>query len=205
VRRDRSARRIIRERGKEFPMTSAREPVLLRAEFDPKWKTYQFLKTTLVLAGSIIGLPFLPFWVLGFGQWYSRRFFESLRCTLHERSLVVGRGIYFRKERTIPLDKIQDLTLIEGPLLDRFGLCQLAIETAGQRAAAQGTSEADLVGIVGARKFRDRVLAQRDRLESSAAPRSEVPIEGADTTTALLIEIRDALQRIEGLLQDRSG
>lgn len=183
-------------------MTSPREPVLHRAEFDPKWKTYIFLKMTLVLVGSVVGIAFLPVWVLGLGHWYSRRYFENLRCTLHERSLVVGRGIFFKSERTIPLDKIQDLTLIEGPLLDRFGLCRLAIETAGQRAASQGVSEADLIGVVDARAFRDRVLAQRDRLE---ATRSEGPGDGSEAPTAVLLEIRDGIHRIEELLRARGS
>ena len=48
-------------------------------------------------------------WTVGWGQWYARRSFEMLRCELHERTLVVKRGILFRVEKTIPLDKIQDL------------------------------------------------------------------------------------------------
>jgi len=180
-------------------MSESREKVVFAAEFDAKWKAYFFLKNLLVLIATILGVLLVPFWVLGFGQWYSRRYFENLRCVLYERSLVVGRGIYFRNERTIPLDKIQDLTLIEGPLLSKFGLCQLKVETAGQSSSAQGGSEADLVGIVEARDFRDRVLDQRDLVTGASAtvsPSAETATEQSQDSRVLL-EIRDTLGRIE--------
>lgn len=183
-------------------MEEPREMVVCAAEFDRKWKTYFFLKSLLVLIATILGILVAPFWALGFGQWYGRRYFEGLRCVLHERSLVVSRGIYFREERTIPLDKIQDLTLIDGPLLKRFGLSQLKVETASQNASPHGGSEADLVGIVDARAFRDRVLDQRDLLAGfGAAARvgSESSSEHGRNENVLL-EIRDSLGRIEKLL-----
>jgi putative membrane protein len=144
-------------------VTSNRERILRRAEFDEKWKTYWFLQITLIFLATVIGIVLVPFWLLGWGVWYCRRYYEHLHCTLYERSLVVGRGIFFRVEKTIPLDKIQDLTLREGPLLKLFGLLSLGIETAGQ-SSPQGSSEAKLVGIKDARAFRDRVLDQRDAL-----------------------------------------
>jgi len=184
-------------------MPTPRERVLLQAEFDPKWKTYFFLKNLLILIATIGGIIFVPFWVLGLGQWYCRRYFESLKCTLCERSLIVAKGIYFKRERTIPLDKIQDLMLIEGPLLDRFGLCQLHVETAGQSSAAQGGSEADLVGIFEARKLRDRVLDQRDLVTGSAVasdPSVKVKDDEGLADKSVLVEIRDSLGRIEKLI-----
>ena len=144
-------------------MVGHREEVLCRAEFDEKWKTYWFLQVTLACLATVVGIVVVPFWLLGWGAWYCRRYYDNLHCILYERSLTVGRGIFFRVEKTIPLDKIQDLTLREGPLLKAFGLLSLRIETAGQ-SSPQGESEAKLVGIKDARAFRDRVLEQRDAL-----------------------------------------
>ncbi len=152
-------------------MAGNRDAVLYEAEFDEKWKTYWFLQIVLILLATVAGIAVLPFWFLGWGAWYCRRYYENLRCTLFERSLVVGRGIFFRVEKTIPLDKIQDMTLREGPLLKQFGLLSLGIETAGQ-SSPQGASEAKLVGIKNARAFRDRVLDQRDALAAGDAGRS---------------------------------
>ena len=155
-------------------MASDREKILYRAEFDEKWKTYWFLQITLIFLATVVGIVLLPFWFLGLGAWYCRCYYEHLHCTLYERSLMVGRGIFFRVEKTIPLDKIQDLTLREGPLLKHFGLLSLGIETAGQ-SSPQGSSEAKLVGIKNARAFRDRVLDQRDALAAGDSGKPSPP------------------------------
>jgi uncharacterized membrane protein YdbT with pleckstrin-like domain len=140
-----------------------RHDVLLKAAtFDGKLKTYWYLMIALTFVVSVVGIVILPLWLLGWGRWYVRRSFEALKCELHERTLVVKRGIFFRVEKTIPLDKIQDLTVKEGPLLRWLGLRSLKIETAGQ--GTPGASEADLVGIVNPMDFRDEVLRQRDAM-----------------------------------------
>ncbi len=173
------------------------DKALLEAEFETKLKTYWFLQVLLGLVVSIIGIPVALFWVLGWGQWWTKRRFENLRCILYERSLVVKRGVLFKVEKTIPLDKIQDLTVREGPLLRAFGLRSLKIETAGQ-SSPQGQADANMVGVVDPRDFRDQVLRQKDRmLGASAAPRPSEPEPVTGSSIAgLLTEIRDLLRTI---------
>ena len=171
-------------------------PLLCAARFEDKLKTYWFLQGVIIFVATIVGIAFMPIWLLGFGQWYARRSFEALQCELNERTLVVKRGIFFRVEKTIPLDKIQDLTVKEGPLLRWLGLRSLKIETAGQ--GTPGSSEADLVGIVDPIDFRDQVLRQRDAMSGALALRPATD-EGAlagTGTIELLTEIRDLLSRI---------
>ena len=112
----------------------------------------------------------------------------------------------FRTDKNIPLDKIQDLAVIEGPMLRWAGLANIWVETAGG-AVLQGQPNAGLVGIVDTLAFRDAVLAQRDRLlgfggssDSCAAASAATPVVGGED---ILIEIRDSLRRIEGLLEKR--
>lgn len=169
-----------------------RDSVVAEAEFEGKLKTYWFLRVLVFFVVSIVGIVLIPVWVLGWGQWWSRRRFENLRCVLNQRSLVVERGVLFKVEKTIPLDKIQDLTVTEGPLLKAFGLRSLRVETAGQ-SSPQGTSDADLVGVVDPRSFRDRVLDQRDRLLGTASPPIERERPASASVEGLLIEIRDLL------------
>jgi len=163
------------------------------AQFEDKLRTYWYLEGGLGIAVTIIGIPFLLLWFFGLGQWYVRRRFEMLKCELHERTLVVKRGIFFRVEKTIPLDKVQDLTVKEGPLLRMLGLRSLKIETAGQ--GTPGASELNLIGIVDPLDFRDEVLRQRDSLSAVpiSPPRTE---EGTSDTIELLSEIRDLLRQI---------
>ncbi len=169
------------------------DELLTAARFEGKLRTYWFLQVVLLCVATVVGIVILPIWLLGLGQWYVRRSFEMLKCELHERTLVVKRGIFFKVEKTIPLDKIQDLTVKEGPLLRWLGLRSLKIETAGQ--GTPGASEADLAGIVDPLDFRDQVLRQRDSM--SAAPVSRTGTdEGTSGTIELLTEIRDLLSRI---------
>jgi putative membrane protein len=169
------------------------DELLTAARFDDKLRTYWYLQFVLILLATVVGILLVPIWLLGWGQWYVRRNFEMLMCELRERTLVVKRGIFFRVEKTIPLDKIQDLTVKEGPLLRWLGLRSLKIETAGQ--GTPGASEAHLIGIVDPMEFRDSVLQQRDAI-------SGVPVsppgtdEGTHGVVELLTEIRDVLNRM---------
>lgn len=167
--------------------------VLFEGQFSPKLKTYMMLWSTLVVVATVAGIVLLPIWAV-LGTMWVRRYFDSLDCILTERAVVVRRGVLFRNEMSIPLDKIQDISLREGPLLRYLGLAKLRIETAGQNVSASGTSEADLVGLLDVREVRDRILAQRDLV----AGKSLSPTVEQSRTGELLREIRDVLVRMEG-------
>lgn len=176
---------------------SEKENILFRAEFDPKLKFYWFLTTLIAMVVTVVGIPLVPFWLLGLGMWWCRKRFDHLQCFVQGRSLVVRNGIMFKVERTIPLDKIQDLTLREGVIQKFFGLCSLQIETAGQ-STTPGSSDANLVGIVDARGFRDKVLQHRDDLaEGLTGPALPTTHSDPAAVEGLLTEIRDSLKRIE--------
>ena len=166
--------------------------VILTAKFNPVIKTYILLYVGFFLLISIIGIPLLIIWLLGVGQWYCRHYFEKLECELSRESLRLRRGILFTFEKTIPLENIQDLTFIEGPLLHHFNLCILKIETAGQ-GDIHG-NKMSLIGIEDARTFRQRVLEQRQIKMRDL--RSSSPAD-----SQLLADIKNTLERIEVLLQ----
>ena len=120
----------------------------LHAEFNPLIKPYLVITIGFSIAMTIIGLPVALIWFLGGGQWWARHYFEKLECVLSENSLRYRKGIIFQVEKTIPLENIQDVTFIEGPLLKRFHLSILKFETAGQ---SHGQANAmSLVGIIDA-------------------------------------------------------
>ena len=171
--------------------TVIRQPVLLKGEFSPKLRIYMLAYWGMFFVASVVGIAVLPLWLI-FGPLWVRRYHASLRCDLTERSVVIGRGVFFRREMTIPLDKIQDISIREGPLLSAFGILQLRIETAGQSQSSTGKSDADLIGLTNARAVRDRILEQRDALGTPAA----AP-QPADSQAAILAEIRDTLLRLE--------
>lgn len=183
--------------------------VLVEGRFDPKLRTYLFLQVLLLLVVTIVGIVLVPFWLL-LGHFWTRRYYEHYHCLLTERGLVVKRGVLFRRETTIPLDKVQDLSIRHGPLLNALGLASLSLDTAGFASGAGGRTE--LKGLVDVVAFRDRVLEQRDRVtdlrdrgEKRATDSSGGGAESLGDRAEpvrLLREIRDSLLRLEERLSD---
>lgn len=170
---------------------------ILKAEFDPRLKNYILILTTGTLILTVIGIVLIPFWLI-FGHRYLNRYFEALHCELNPRSLQFRKGIYFTTERTIPLDKIQDLTFKEGPVLRYFGLSTLKVETAGQ--SAQSGSDLSLTGIVHANEFRTRVLQERDKVTENRSGGPDKEPDSDPEMILLLREIRDKLHSIDNRL-----
>jgi putative membrane protein len=178
----------------------AEEQVLWDAEFNSRVTTYWLLGGALALAVTIFGIVLLPFWFF-FGGVVTQRYLKSFRCTLTNRSLKVAKGVWVRVEKTIPLDRITDIGLVQGPVMRYFDIEALSVETAGQ--SSQG-SLVQLAGIKDGRKFRDAVLKQRDLVVGSAEDRSASATTAtaasnfsAEGSTELLTSIRDTLLRIE--------
>ena len=170
---------------------------LHKAEFDPILKKYVYYGTALFMAVTIVGLIIVPFWLI-FGKLYIDRYFANLFCELTTRALHFKKGIWFQTERSIPLDKIQDLTFQEGPILRWLGLSKLMIETAGQ--SAQGMADMSLTGIVNARQFREMVMDQRDNITDRSHYRPSTDEQSSQLDNDLLpvlTEIHKTLQSID--------
>lgn len=176
------------------------EIVLAEAKFNPKVCTYWLLSGAVVLAVTIVFLPLVLVWFI-VGGFFTRRYLERMSCTLTDRSLKVSRGFFVRIEKTIPLDKITDLGVTQGPIMRHFELEALSVETAGQSSVG---ALVRLTGIVDGRDFRDQVLRQRDLVTArpEGAPNASVAPD-TSATNDLLREIRDSLQRLEQKLGDR--
>lgn len=176
--------------------SSAGARTLIEAEFNPRIKTYINVLVVLICFVTVAGIALIPFWLI-FGRMYLKRYFDSLFCELTTRALKFKKGVLFQVERTIPLDKIQDLTFREGPLLRHFGLSILKVETAGQ--SMQGGTDMSLIGIVDAREFREQVIDQRDKITDLGSPSSagKISAPAEETSNETLEAILETLQRIE--------
>ncbi|MAS57929.1 MAG: hypothetical protein CMA37_04910 [Euryarchaeota archaeon] len=156
---------------------------IVSVEFDPKVKVYWWLGAMLVQASTVIGLFVVPFWLI-LGLPVHQKQFEGLSCSLTDRSLNIRTGWLFKKQQNIPLDKLTDVSIHEGPILNAFGVVRMHFETAGSAPFI-------LTGVKGGPEFRDLVLKQRDSLSSQ--PAMAVQNSQADD---VLIEIRDLLKDI---------
>ena len=137
-----------------------------RAQFNPLIRPYLVLQIALALAVTVIGIPFAVIWVLGLGQWWARHYFDKLDCHLDDKKLRYRKGIFVTVEKTIPLENIQDVTFIEGPILRHFDLSTLKFETAGSGAGQ--ANDMHLTGIINAADFRNKILDARDALKHRA-------------------------------------
>ncbi len=184
--------------------------VLRTAEFDPKVTTYWMISSMIVCVVTIVGIPLIPIvWLIG--RALIRKYLDNLGCTLTTRTLEVRKGILNRVESTIPLEKITDLQMFQGPIMRAFDLRGFKVETAGQTNTAGALLS--IVGIVDAPAFRQAVLERRDQMQDAedggGRRTGRTEGDGASGHTAVdgavLVEIRDALLRIEERLGERAG
>ena len=175
------------------------ETVLKEATFDSAVKYYVIL-AAIPLTLIIVGIPFLLI-VLPLVYLIRTIEYRNIQCTLLERSLRVRRGVFNKVEKTIPLDKITDLGVLQGPVMRYCGVDAINVETAGQSGV--GSALVNLVGIRDAKAFRDAVLEQRDRLaDGKIAPASSEAKGTSSESNEIFREIRDTLVRIEKKLGD---
>lgn len=188
----------------ELPIMS--EPkVLVEATFDPKVKTYWTWQPIFIFSIIIVTIPIAIIYYF-VSRFFIDKYLENLSCTLTERTLDIKKGIFNKTESTIPLEKITDLQLFQGPIMRYFGLFGFKVETAGQSTAGAG-SLVNIVGITETKAFRKAVLQQRDVMGSGRSNQSPMISHGemeSPQSAQVLIEIRDALHRIEGRLGSQS-
>ena len=171
----------------------------LHATFNPLIPPYLVAMVARYLLPPIFGAPLILVWVLGPGQWWARHYFDRLGCTLDDRTLQFRKGILFRVEKTIPLENIQDVTFIEGPILRLYHLSILRVETAGQSPGQAHSMQ--LVGIVDAHALRDEILARRERLRMQRA----MPPSDGVTPHETLEAIRLRLDEIAAMMRARQS
>ena len=130
---------------------------------------YLFWSTTLMLGAIglmmwIVGVVIAFVYALTFGPWLSRKQADVLEYRLYESNLFVHQGVFFIKRKTIPLDRITDIVLVQGPLLRHFGLWRLDIQTAG---SGQQRAEAYLYGLTDPEQAKEIILNARDAVSIS--------------------------------------
>ncbi|WP_395339672.1 PH domain-containing protein [Ningiella sp. W23] len=177
------------------------ESVICEAQFDPKVKRYWLVLWCLIAMASVFFIPFLPIIAL-LVLLLSQRILDAMSAQLMTRKLIVKRGIMFKVEKSVPLDKITDVGMIQGPLMRMFGVYRLTFETAGQSAPGALVS---MIGIVDAADFREKILAQKERLAQESSVLTSVaasanPSQNSQMKEAGLNELNQSVRRIEKLL-----
>ena len=168
---------------------------MVSGEFHKSVITYWWAMTNLILLFTIIGIFVMIFW-LPFGWIIHKMQFKNLECTLTERGIRIRKGWIFKAQQNIPLDKLTDISIHEGPVLNFFGIVRISIETAG-------AVPFQLVGLrkSSASQFRDIVMVRRDSI--TQVPSSQGTGGQNAQSDDVLVEIRDILQQINTNLSNR--
>jgi hypothetical protein len=99
----------------------------------------------------------LAFLIPRFGNWWPDEFISTLRYEISGDALRVRHGVFFVHDKTIPLNRITDVVLYQGPLLRYFDVWLLFVQTAGST-----TREASLMALANPEETRD-LLVERIR------------------------------------------
>lgn len=177
-------------------MTAPVDPVF-HAKINPLIKPFLVVQIGFTMVMTVIGIPLAIVWFLGLGRWWAQHYYDKLECHLSDKTLRYRKGILVQVEKTIPLENIQDVTFIEGPILRHFQLSTLKFETAGSGAGQ--ANDMRLTGIVDAHDFRNRILAARDRLKQEQRGPGAASV--SDAQLAALRAIEGKLDQIIGLMQ----
>lgn len=173
------------------------EKIILEATFNPAVKKYWLITLLVVSVLSIFGILFL-FLTVPIFLFISGKALEAMSATITERKLVVKRGIFNKEEKSIPLEKITDVAMIQGPLMRMFNLYRLSFETAGQSANGALVS---LIGIDEAANFRETILTQKDKVLSGIQSNNSTHTTESGEANADMATLINSVKRIETLLE----
>lgn len=180
--------------------------VIAEAELDESVIRYWHCLGYFVLLQYLIGLAFCPFW-WWFGRARMKRYHGSVTILLTKRSLYVEEGgicchCVAKKQKTIPLRRIEEVTISQDWLQRCYGVRQLQVETAEQNQSCWGPKKSlVLSGIVDVDEFRRKILEQCHQKAEDGAGRSDrFGIQTSNNTgivnsptLEILSEIRDTL------------
>lgn len=150
---------------------------------DPKLQTYYLVSS--IFLGPLFFVPYIPLYLK----------YISLRYKFDDEGVSMSWGVLFKREVVLAYRRIQDIHVTRNIIQRWMGLSTIAIQTASGNA----TAEMSIEGILEADALRDFLYARmRGVKEHDAAvsvPAGE-PAAPSDEALQLLIQIRDALDRL---------
>ncbi len=116
-------------------------------------------------------------------------YFKSIKYVLDDKYITRKSGVLWKKRRSIPLEKITNLDVRQGPIERILGFGQLWLYTP---STGSDKPEEKLIGIVEPHSLRETILNKKDGMLSSDG---KVPTSD-ESVTDVLMEIRDILKEI---------
>lgn len=71
-------------------------------------------------------------------RWWAPKYWEEYAFEVRDDEVVVSKGVLFTRRTSIPFARIQNINVIQGPIMRRYELQSISIETAGSPVAQGG-------------------------------------------------------------------
>ena len=171
----------------------------ISVEIDDRVKQYLFWTAMWISAVTVVGIPLIPIIAIIYWVCYAPRYREFHTLELDGINVKSKRGVVFRSETNVPLERITDVSVHQGPLMRNFGVYKVSVESAGQ---TQVEGAATIIGVADPYDFRDAVLENvemiKQRTGGDGSTAADAPAAASSNAqTELLTEIRDILKRID--------
>jgi membrane protein YdbS with pleckstrin-like domain len=129
--------------------------------------TFYYIQILMILLIGVwffgIGIIIAIIFAFTFGPWLSKKQSHVLRYWLDGNTLRADTGVFFLKRKAVPLDRITDIVLAQGPLTKWCGIWELRIQTAG---TGNAMPEVTLYRLNEPEQVRDLVIQERDKILS---------------------------------------
>jgi len=149
---------------------------------------------------AFIAIPILA--VVQFFVYFEVRIDYDMRYYIvTDRSLRIREGAFIVKEKTISYANVQNLHVVQGPLLRYFGIWNLRVDTAGGGGAERGgpgSHSVQVAGIENAHAVRDLIRGHlQSRALSAGLGDLDDGDEDAPRAPALGPEVLEALEQLK--------
>ena len=119
----------------------------------------------LFLLGSLL---------LAWARWLRFRF------TVGADAILIESGLLSRQHRTVPFDRIQDVSIEQGLIARALGIARVGFETGAGGAGKEHNADLDAISLDAAQALRTTIRAHRSAGEAATADAAALPPEAED-------------------------
>lgn len=115
-----------------------------------------------------LGLLILPtVGIVLYLRWFAKQFINSLSYQIDNHILHVQEGVFNRKQKAIPLDRVTDFQLFQGIIMRWVGIWIIKVQTASM---GEATPEAILWAVSNPQKVRNTLVSARNEAVKTQNP-----------------------------------
>jgi len=162
---------------------------------------YSTAEIGIIFTSSVFLLLFIP---VAFAAYWIGKYYESISYRLTASEIIVKRGVWWKKVKFVPYNRITNLEIHQGPISRKLGLARISIQTAGYSyGGGQGRgAEASILGVKNYEEVKEAILKFVRRFKPVAVEAEEAEPE---VTATLNQQVIEELTKIRKLLERALG